>query len=143
MHGYSDADWAGDADDRKSTSGYLFLIAAGPVSWKSRKQSTVALSTAEAEYVALSAAVRDVRMYVDAEATLRIGESTGWSYHDLGRQPVIHCCPRSWKTTSHPLLSTILEDNQSSIAIIHHMILSQPCSFDCIFVLNDSSIYLA
>ena len=52
--GYSDADWAGDREDRKSTSGYLFQIAGGPVSWRSKKQNTVALSTAEAEYVALS-----------------------------------------------------------------------------------------
>ena len=56
---YSDADWAGDVDDRKSTSGYMFQIAGGPVSWKSRKQDTVALSTAEAEYVALSSAVQE------------------------------------------------------------------------------------
>lgn len=55
--GYSDADWAGDADDRKSTSDYVFLIAGGPVSWRSSKQSTVAVLTAEAEYVALSTAV--------------------------------------------------------------------------------------
>ena len=58
MQGYSDADWAGDTDDRKSTSGYMFLIAGGPVSWKSRT-STVALSAAEAEYVALSAATQE------------------------------------------------------------------------------------
>ena len=57
--GYSDADWAGDMDDRKSTSGYMFQIAGGPVSWKSKKQDTVALSTAEAEYVALSSAVQE------------------------------------------------------------------------------------
>ena len=56
---YSDADWAGDVDDRKSTSGYMFQIAGGPVSWKSRKQDTVALSTAEAEYVALSSAAQE------------------------------------------------------------------------------------
>ncbi len=40
---YSDADWAGDREDRKSTSGYLFQIAGGPVSWRSKKQDTVAL----------------------------------------------------------------------------------------------------
>ena len=43
--GYSDADWAGDQEDRRSTSGYLFQMAGGPVSWKSRKQDSVALST--------------------------------------------------------------------------------------------------
>lgn len=57
--GYSDADWAGDREDRKSTSGYLFQIAGGPVSWKSKKQDTVALSTAEAEYMALSCAAQE------------------------------------------------------------------------------------
>ena len=51
--GYSDADQAGDLEDRKSTSGYLFQIVGGPISWRSKKQDTVVLSTAEAEYVAL------------------------------------------------------------------------------------------
>ena len=49
--GYSDADWAGDIDDRKSTSGYLFQIGGTAVSWRSKKQVCVALSTAEAEYM--------------------------------------------------------------------------------------------
>ena len=52
--GYSDADWGGDLDDRKSTSGYVFQIGGGAVSWRSKKQTSVALSTAEAEYVALA-----------------------------------------------------------------------------------------
>ena len=52
--GYADADWAGDLDDRHSTTGYVFLMAGGSVSWLSKKQPIVALSTAEAEYVALS-----------------------------------------------------------------------------------------
>ena len=57
--GYSDADWAGDIGDRKSTSGYVFLIGGAAISWKSSKQSCVSLSTAEAEYVALSAAAQE------------------------------------------------------------------------------------
>ena len=57
--GFSDADWAGDLDDRKSTTGYLFLLSGGPISWRSKKQSCVALSTAEAEYMALSAAIQE------------------------------------------------------------------------------------
>ncbi len=54
--GYSDSDWGGDLDDRKSTSGYFFQIGSCPVSWRSKKQSCVALSTAEAEYMALASA---------------------------------------------------------------------------------------
>ena len=57
--GYSDADWAGDVGDRKSTSGYVFLLGGAAISWKSSKQTCVALSTAEAEYVALSAAAQE------------------------------------------------------------------------------------
>ncbi|KAK3876705.1 hypothetical protein Pcinc_018517 [Petrolisthes cinctipes] len=57
--GYSDADWAGDIKDRKSTSGYCFHLGGGPVSWSSKKQSCVALSTAEAEYMALASAIQE------------------------------------------------------------------------------------
>ena len=57
--GYSDADWADDVDDRHSTSGNVFLLAKGAVSWLSKKQATVALTTTEAEYVALSAATKE------------------------------------------------------------------------------------
>ena len=57
--GYSDSDWGGDLDDRKSTSGYVFQIGGGPVSWQSRKQSCVALSTSEAEYIALTSAAQE------------------------------------------------------------------------------------
>ena len=55
--GFTDADWASSRDDRKSTSGYCFMIyPTGPViSWKSRKQPTVALSSCESEYVSLFA----------------------------------------------------------------------------------------
>ena len=54
LMGYSDADWAGDPDNRHSTTGNLFLMTEGPISWLSKKQSIIALSTSEAEYVAVS-----------------------------------------------------------------------------------------
>ena len=47
-----DSDYAGDTAERKSTSGYIFLLAGGAISWKSKKQSIVATSSCEAEYVA-------------------------------------------------------------------------------------------
>ena len=52
--GYSNADWGGDCDNYKSTSGYCFQVGGTVVSWRSKKQSCVALSTAEAEYMALT-----------------------------------------------------------------------------------------
>ena len=60
--GFSDADWAGDPNDRKSTSGYIFVMNGGAISWKSRKQTCVALSTAEAEYVALASAAQETAL---------------------------------------------------------------------------------
>uniref|UniRef100_H3H8C7 Reverse transcriptase Ty1/copia-type domain-containing protein n=2 Tax=Phytophthora ramorum TaxID=164328 RepID=H3H8C7_PHYRM len=59
FRGYSDADWAGDLADRKSTSGYTFMLMSAPVSWGSKKQSSVSLSTSEAEYIALSLAIQE------------------------------------------------------------------------------------
>ena len=57
---YSDADWAGDKNDRHSTSGNVFRLASGSISWSRRKQAVVALSTAEAEYIALSSATQEI-----------------------------------------------------------------------------------
>jgi len=57
--GYSDADWASDRETRRSTTGYLFKLAGGSVSWASRLQPTVALSSTESEYMAASAAVQE------------------------------------------------------------------------------------
>ena len=56
--GYSDSDWAADQNDRHSTTGYTFLYAGGSICWASRKQPTVALSSTEAEYMAISDASR-------------------------------------------------------------------------------------
>jgi hypothetical protein len=56
--GFSDADWGGDVDTRRSTTGYVFTLAGGPVSWSSRLQPTVALSSAEAEYMAVCTATQ-------------------------------------------------------------------------------------
>eukprot|EP00253_Pinus_taeda_P011602 PITA_11602 len=54
--GYTDSDWAGNVDGRKSMSGYVFHLGSGVISWASKKQPIVSLSTAEAEYVAAIAA---------------------------------------------------------------------------------------
>ena len=58
--GYTDADWAGDHDSARSTSGYVFTLNGGAISWKSSKQKSIAKSTCEAEYVGQSDAAQEV-----------------------------------------------------------------------------------
>ena len=88
--GYSDSDWGGDLDDRKSTSGYVFLVNGCAVSWKSKKQSCVALSTTEAEYVALASAAQEAVWVRELTAQLK---------------------------DHSPEAITIYEDNQSAISM--------------------------
>jgi hypothetical protein len=52
LYGYTDLDWAGSASDKKSTSRCCFSLGSAMTSWKSRKQSNIALNTKEAEYIA-------------------------------------------------------------------------------------------
>jgi hypothetical protein len=56
FHGFTDADWVGNPTDRKSTSGGIFSIGSTTFSWYSKKQRSMALSLAEAEYMAASQA---------------------------------------------------------------------------------------
>lgn len=59
LTGFCDANWAQDVNDRKSQSGFCFILAGGVVSWESKKQKVVATSSAEAEYVALTESAKE------------------------------------------------------------------------------------
>jgi hypothetical protein len=59
LRGYSDSDYAGDTSTRRSTGGFVFLIGDTPISWRSKLQPSVALSSTESEYVALSNAAQE------------------------------------------------------------------------------------
>ena len=48
--GFTDSDWAGDPDDRKSTTGYVFSLGSRPITWDCKKQQALSLSSAEVEY---------------------------------------------------------------------------------------------
>uniref|UniRef100_A0A1B6DFK3 Integrase catalytic domain-containing protein n=2 Tax=Clastoptera arizonana TaxID=38151 RepID=A0A1B6DFK3_9HEMI len=90
---YSDADWAGDITDRKSTSGCIIYHCGNPISWYARKQTCISQSTAEAEYIACATAAMDVVyfqsilqdlncnelktpvIYVDNQSAINISES--------------------------------------------------------------------
>jgi hypothetical protein len=80
--GFSDADWGGCIDTRKSISGYCFFIGKSLVFWKSKKQNTISCSSAEAEYRALASATRELQWMC-------------FLLHDLqqspSRLPVLYC----------------------------------------------------
>ncbi|KAJ4176414.1 hypothetical protein NW755_14952 [Fusarium falciforme] len=57
--GYTDSDWAGDLETRRSTSGYVFNLGTGAISWSSKRQRTVALSSCEAEYMGQTGAAKE------------------------------------------------------------------------------------
>lgn len=61
VQAYSDADWAGDKDDRRSTTGFIVKVNGITVSWATKKQKTVALSSAEAEYIAIGATAQEIK----------------------------------------------------------------------------------
>ena len=93
--GWTDSDYAGDVNTRRSTTGYLFQLSGGPISWASTKQKTIALSTCEAEYMAACEGVK--------EAIWLKGLSTSLGYSDV-----------------YPESITVYGDNQGAIDLSHN-----------------------
>jgi hypothetical protein len=96
FYGYADAAYA-NVDDYKSTSGYVFLVGNGAITWSSKKQTTIALSSTEAEYVALAEAGReacwlrnlyDELGYTQAAPSLIMGDNDGSIA--MARNPQFH-----------------------------------------------------
>jgi hypothetical protein len=59
LNGYCDADWAGDVNERRSSTGYVFFVGIGAISWNCKRQPTIALSTTEAEYMAATQCTKE------------------------------------------------------------------------------------
>lgn len=98
--GYTDADMAGDVDSRKSTSGYLIAFAKGAVSWQSKLQKCVALSTTEAEFIAATEACKELlwmkkflrelefkqdkyELFCDSQSAIHLGKNS--SFHSRSK----------------------------------------------------------
>ena len=73
---YCDADYGGDIDTRRSTTGYVFILGGGAISWSSRLQPTVAVSTTEAEYMAAAYAIKEALWLRTLLYELGLGQDT-------------------------------------------------------------------
>jgi hypothetical protein len=80
---YIDADFAGDEDDRKSTSGYVYMLAGGAISWKSHKQGVTVASTMQAEFVSCYDAM--------GQAVWLKNFIPGFKIVDSISRPITHC----------------------------------------------------
>jgi hypothetical protein len=116
--GYSDADWSGDVDSSRSTTGYVFTVAGGAVSWNSRLQRSVALSSAEAEFMALCAAAQEM-MYLKQlmEELLNCSQGPVVIYEDnqgclaMAVRPAFHSRTRHIRMRFH-FVRELIETNE-------------------------------
>lgn len=83
LFGYCDSDWASDVNSRRSCSGYTFMFQGAAISWCSKRQSTVALSTMEAEYMSLATATQEAMWLRHLESEL---------HHNIGNSPTVIYC---------------------------------------------------
>ncbi|XP_075086233.1 secreted RxLR effector protein 161-like [Nicotiana tabacum] len=97
LYGFSDSDWVGSFDDMKSTFGYCFSLGSGIFSWCSKKQETVAQSTAEAEFIAATTAVTQALWLRKIRCDLHMNQRDNTEIHvdnqaaiAISHNPVFH-----------------------------------------------------
>lgn len=96
LHAFCDSDWASDVDSRRSCTGYVVRLGDTAIAWNSKKQSIVALSSTEAEYIALATALQEiiwlknlfdeltfvhgepVKVYVDNQSAIQLANTPGY-----------------------------------------------------------------
>lgn len=74
LEGYCDANWVSDSDEVSSTSGYVFTLGGGAISWKSGKQTCIAGSTMESEFIALELATHEAKWLRELLADVPLGK---------------------------------------------------------------------
>ena len=109
LFGYADSDWASDRDSRRSTTGYVFMLNQGAVSWKSRLQPTTAASSVEAEYMSAASATREAMWLrtLMADFDLGIGAVRIWD-DSQGAIGLIR--------------NPIMSDRSKHIDVMHHFV---------------------
>jgi len=120
---YSDADWCGDKQDRKSTSGYLFKFLNDPISWCAKKQPVVALSTCESKYIAgcmvacqavwLENILKEMEIEVSRPIALFIDNKSAIS---LARNTILHGRSKHIEAKFHFLREQV---NKGALQIVH------------------------
>jgi hypothetical protein len=115
---YTDADWAGCIDDRRSTSGATFYLGECLVSWLSKKQSSVSLSTAEAEYIAattcctqvlwMKQTLTDIQVEYDEPIPIYCDNTSAIS---ISKNPVMHSKTKHIPIKYHFLREQVAEKN--------------------------------
>jgi Reverse transcriptase (RNA-dependent DNA polymerase) len=114
---WTDSDWAQDTDTRRSVGGFVFEVAGGSVSWSSKKQPTVALSTVEAEYMAAANATKEAIWlrtllqdlgFTQVQATTIWGDNTGCIA--LAHNPIAHSRAKHIDIRHHFIRERIASD---------------------------------
>ena len=123
LYGYSDSDWSGDVNDRKSTAAYVFMYGNAPFSWCSKKQAVVALSSCEAEYIAASMAacqaqwlcmlMQELGLKSDDKVRIMLDSK---SAIDLAKHPVAHGRSKHIETRYHFLRDQV---NNDKLELLH------------------------
>ena len=106
LEGFTDSDMSADVDTSRSTSGYVMTYAGGAVSWQSRLQKSVALSTTEAEYMAAVEAGKEVIWMKDFIGELGIRQEEFRLHYDS--ESAIHIAKKAYKSKSKSMRTAVI-----------------------------------